>query len=79
MKQGQFSDTCPSRTGIFDGRSKSGVRELRLKCVMPIEAERMIVAESVIGERVTFINKDRTFLHAATARGQRNLLLAQHT
>ncbi len=57
MKQGQFSDTCPSRAGIFDGRPKSGVRELRLKCVMPIETERMIVAESVIGERVTFVTK----------------------
>ena len=67
MKQRQFSDTRAARAGIFDGRSKSSVRQLRLKCFVPVVTERMIVAESIIGERVTFVNKDRTFLHAATA------------
>lgn len=79
MKQGQFSDARSSRAGIFDGGSKSGVGQLRVKCFMPIEAERMIVAESIIGECVTFVNQDRIFPHVIAAQGQCNLLLAQHT
>ncbi len=79
MKQGQFGNTRSSRAGIFDGGSKTGVGQLRVKCFMPIEAERMIVAESIIGESVTFVNKDGIILHLATAQGQCNLLLAQHT
>jgi hypothetical protein len=46
---------------------------------MAIKTERVIVAESIIGECVALVNKDRIFPHVAAAQGQCNLLLAQHT
>ena len=79
MKQGKFIHTRSSRAGIFDRGAKPGVGQLQLKSLMPIGSEGVIVAESIIGECVTFVNVNRFFLHAAAAQGQCNLLLAQHT
>jgi hypothetical protein len=79
MKQGQFTDRRSSRAGIFDSGSKSRAGQFHLKSFMSIGSEGVIVAESIIGECVTFVNEYRIFLHVAAAQGQCNLLLAQHT
>ena len=80
MKQCQFVHACAPRSGIFDGGSQTGVGQFHLERLMPIHTERMIVAESVIGEGVALVNKHRLRARSVFIQyGLSVLLLAQFT
>ena len=80
MKQRQFVHTCAASSRIFDGGSETGLCQFHLECLVPVRAERMIVAETVIGEGLALVNKHRVGARIVVNQNCLSaLLLAQHT
>jgi len=78
MKKGEFVDAGAPRLGILNGGSELCACEFCLKSIMPIDAERVLIAKSIVGKGISSVYVHRIVRHGFPRKAC-CFLLSQHT
>ena len=79
MKQRELVNAGSARVRKLNCRAELRICKLGLKSIVPVNSKRVLVAEAIVGQCISFVDERRHICHSFSEISSCCFLLPQHT